>query len=121
MDPSWKAVSVSGFSCGLMETSPPPDWPQEAVRLAVPVDGRVGPDERGVDGAADQRLDRLAAGVEGLELQVDTVAQGVLKDSLLHPDDRRGVGDVGEVAEPKGSAGLAYISGSNPAMPLLSP
>ena len=49
---------------------------------------------------ADQRLDGLAAGVEGLELEVDAVTERLVEDALLHADDRRGVGDVGEVAEP---------------------
>ena len=41
------------------------------VGLGEAVDRRVGADERGVDRSAKQRLDRLAAGVEVADLQVD--------------------------------------------------
>ena len=72
------------------------------VGLGETVDRRVGADEGGVDRSREQRLDRLAAGVEVGDLERDVRSQGVGEDSAVHADDRRGVGDVGEVAEAQG-------------------
>ena len=63
------------------------------------VDRRVGADERGVDRSGQQRLDRLAAGVEVGDLQRDVRSQGLGEGAAVDADDRRGVGDVREVAE----------------------
>jgi Bacterial transcriptional regulator len=81
------------------------DDPEQFVILLVAIDGGVGADEGRVDRVPEQRLDRLTPGVEGVELEIDTIADGGLEDAFLHPDDRRGVGDVGE-AEPQGPVGL---------------
>ena len=85
----------------------PPEVVPETMRnasppeLGVPVDRRVGPDERGVEGVGEHRLDDLGPGVERVELQLDPVAERRLEDAGLDAEDRRGVGDVWEVPEPE--------------------
>ena len=77
-----------------------------ATGLGEAVDGRIGADERGVDGLGEQGLDCLGAGVEGRRLQRDVVVECLDEDVLFKADDRRSMSDVGEVAEPEGD-GLA--------------
>ena len=72
-----------------------------AARLRVRVDGGVRPDVGGVQRARVQRLYGLGAGVERARLELRVVAELLLEDAALDADDRRGVGDVGEVAEPE--------------------
>ena len=72
-----------------------------AVGLGVAVDRRVGADEAGVEGAGEHRLDDLGAGVERRRLELDAVAERLGEEAGLDADDRRGVGDVREVAEPQ--------------------
>ena len=67
--------------------------------LRVRVDRRVRADEGGVEGAGEDRLDGLGAGVEGRRLERDVGAERLLEQAVLDADDRRGVGDVREVAE----------------------
>ena len=69
-----------------------------AARLDERVDRGVGTDVGGVDRAGRQRLDRGGAGVEDLRGHLD-VAEGVVEQSFLEPDEGRRVGDVREVAE----------------------
>ena len=85
-------------SCAPPEVEPGDDPDRLAVALAEGVDGRVGADVGGVERAAEQRLDGCRAGVEDLGRQRG-VAQLVGDVALVDADDRRGVGDVGEVAE----------------------
>ena len=70
------------------------------VVLAKPLMAGLGPMKVASMEPAEHRLDGLGAGVEGGQLELGA-AEGVLEDALLDPDDRRGVGDVGEVAEPQ--------------------
>nr|WP_293263117.1 hypothetical protein [Nannocystis sp.] len=71
-----------------------------AARADERVDRRVGADVAGVERAREQRLDRGGAGVEGegLELRGPELAG---EGPILHADQRGGVGDVREVAEPQ--------------------
>ena len=57
---------------------------------------------------AEERSHRVAAGVEGLRLEL-RVAEVLLEEALLDADDRRRVREVREVPEPEGlaSAGRA--------------
>ena len=88
----------------------PPDVVPATMRSASPpglgvaVDRRVGADEAGVEGAGEQRLDDLGAGVERRQLQRDVGAERLGEQAGLDADDRRGVGDVREVAEPQRDA-----------------
>ena len=76
------------------------DDPQRlAVGLGEAVDRRVGADERGIDRPGQQRLDRLAAGVEVGDLQRDVGSQCLGEGTVVDADDRWGVGHVREVAE----------------------
>ena len=71
-----------------------------AVRLGVRVDGRVGPDEAGIELLGEQRRDRLRPGVEGRRLRRVPGRRGVLEEPAEHPHDRRRMRDVREVPEP---------------------
>ena len=73
-----------------------------AVGLGVAVDARVRADVGDVEVAGDQGVDRLGAGVEVGGLEGDVVRQVLLEEALLHADERRGVGQVREVAEVEG-------------------
>ena len=78
------------------------DDPQRlAVGLGEAIDRRVGTDERCVDRSGQQRLDRLAAGVEVQHLQGDVGTHGLGERTAVDADDRRGMGDVREVPEPQ--------------------
>ena len=70
--------------------------------LRVGVDRGAGADVGRVDRPAEQRLDGRRTGVERLRLELDVGAEGFGEDPLLDADERRGVGDVREVAEPQG-------------------
>ena len=72
-----------------------------AARLGVAVDRRVGPDEAGVQRTGEHRLDDLGARVERRRLQRHRRPESVGEVPTVHPDDRRRVGDVREVAEPQ--------------------
>ena len=79
------------------------DDPQRrALRLREAVDRRVGADVGGVDRVGEQGVDGVGAGVERRRLERDVRAELVLgEDALVDADERRGVGDVREVAEPQ--------------------
>ncbi len=77
-----------------------------AVRLRVRVDRRVRPDVGGVERAREQRLDRRGAGVERARLELTLLPSFCCEDAALDADDRRRVGDVGEVAEPQRDVAL---------------
>ena len=83
-----------------------------AVGLGVAVDRRVGADEAGVEGAGEHRLDDLGAGVERRQLELDVGAERLGEQPGLDADDRRGVGDVREVAEAQRD-GLACAAASS--------
>ena len=79
----------------------------ETIRIAWPfdllegVDGRVGPDERGVQAAVEERLDRLRPGIEGLGFERDVRAERLGEEAFGHADHGGRVGHVGEIAQPK--------------------
>ena len=76
-----------------------------AVGLGVAVDRRVRADEAGVDGAGEDRLDDLGAGVERRRLERGGRAERIVEQPGVDADDRRRVGDVREVAEAQGHVG----------------
>jgi hypothetical protein len=82
------------------------DADRVAVALAVSVDRRAGADVGGVQGAGEQRLHLVRTGVEHLRLQRGG-AELLGEQPLVHPDEGRGVRDVGEVAEPELSRGTS--------------
>src|SRR5699024_4664465 len=75
-----------------------------ALGLVPAVDGGVGAEEGGVDLTGEERVDGIGATVEDLGLQLDALAQRLVQGSDLHAYERRGVGEVREVAEGEGGA-----------------
>ena len=73
-----------------------------AVRLDEGVDRRVGAHVAGVDRVREERLDRLRPRAEDRGLERHVGSQRLGEDALLDADQGGRVGQVREVAEPKG-------------------
>ena len=71
------------------------------VELGPRGDGRARADVAGVERSGLERLERLGAGVERVSSRFTFLPSAFSKMPLLDADDRRRVGDVGEVAEPE--------------------
>ena len=94
----WRSSCPSGprrRDVGLDDQEAPPEVAPETIRMASPsdlcegVDGRVRADVGGVDGAGEERLDGLGAGVERLRSRACVGAEGFGEDALLDADDGR--------------------------------
>ena len=72
------------------EAVPDDDADGFAVRLREGVDRRVRADERGVERAAEDRLDGVGSGVEGRELERHVVAERVLDEVTVLTPTRAG-------------------------------
>ena len=70
------------------------------MRLHERVDGRVRPDKANVEGTGENRGHGVAAGVEGVLLDADSVAKLMGEEAVLQADQRGRVGEVREIAEP---------------------
>ena len=110
--PSWGVATVLPFSCGRgdgrgdHEGRPAGggarDDPDGLVALRVGRDRRVGTHVGGVERSGQQRGDLGRAGVVGGGLQRDVGGRFLAKMPLLQPDQRGGMGEVGQVAEAQG-------------------
>ena len=99
---SWSGEVMSGE---VTSWAPPDVEPGDqpdglAVGLGERVDRRAGADEPGVERAAEQRRDLVGAGVERLGGELRR-AQLLGEEAVGDADERGGVGDVGEVAQPQ--------------------